>query len=349
MKKSPLRILQVSESEVSVQGHGVHTAYEEMIAALQREPGVEVLRGFRDVPTDISVVHIHTIGPRVWRWLLNKNVKKVISAHVVPDSFIGSIVLARYWRFAARWYMKWVYNKADIVLAVSGMVATALQDELGVSKEKIIVQYNTINMGDYTPERGEKARLRQELAIPADAFVVFGAGQVQPRKRLDTFAAMARELPDVWFIWSGGIPFKRLGADYAAMQALTASLPGNMKITGIIPHDDIKKYLKAADVFCLPAEQENHPMCVLEAAGAGLPIILRDIPEYDDTFMQDPIRASSDAEFSAAAARLRDDAAYRKNYLDGSRRIAQRFDSAAMAAKIAALYRRITVAHTDNI
>lgn len=40
-----LRVNIVSESEISVQGHGVHTAYEEMASSLEQLKDVEVIRG----------------------------------------------------------------------------------------------------------------------------------------------------------------------------------------------------------------------------------------------------------------------------------------------------------------
>lgn len=340
MEMKKLRVNMVSESDISVQGHGVHTAYVEMASALEKRPDVELIRGEFGSLVECDIVHLHTIGPRVWRKLYQKGPKKVVSAHVVPASLVGSIILANYWLPLARWYMKWFYNRADKVLAVSGMVAKILHDDLRVPEEKIETFYNTIDMQRYHFADGEKAAARERLGIKPDAFVVLGNGQVQPRKRLDVFVEMAKELPDVTLIWVGGIPFKQLGANYAEMHQLMTNTPDNLKVTGVIPHEQVRDYLAAADVFCLPAEQENHPMCVLEAAGASLPIILRDIPEYDDTFMQDAIRCK-DGEFAAAVKKLRDDRASYDRQLERTKAIAERFDSAAAAERLVKLYRQL--------
>lgn len=330
----------VSESDVSVQGHGVHTAYIELASALEKRDDIELTRSSFGKEVDCDVIHLHTIGPRTWKKLFQRGPKKVISAHIVPASFVGSIVMAEKWQFAARWYMKWFYNKADKVLAVSGTVARVLHEELGVPEDKIETFYNTIDMQCYESTGDEKRRVRQQLLIDEDAFIVVGDGQVQPRKRLDIFVKMAKALPDVTFIWAGGIPFKKLGADYAAMQKLMETAPKNLHITGIVPHEKIREYLVAADVFCLPAEQENHPMCVLEAAGASLPIILRDLPEYDDTFMHDAVRCS-DNEFVDAVKRLRDDKQEYEAAKRGSVAIAKRFNSSAAAERLVKLYQQM--------
>lgn len=338
----------VSESDISIQGHGVHTAYIEMAEALEARSDVNVIRGDFGYVTDCDVVHVHSIGSRTYRKLFQKHTPRVISAHVVPASFIGSIVLAKYWLFFMRWYLRWFYARAEKVLAVSQTVAESLHNELGVPHEKIEVFYNTINMAKYKADASSKKSARKELKIDPKSFVVVGNGQVQPRKRLDVFVKMAKALPNIQFVWVGGIPFKHLGADYSAMQSLMKKLPKNMTITGVVPHHSVKSYLAAADVFCLPAEQENHPMAVLEAAGSDLPIVLRDIPEYDDTFKHDAIRCNDDT-FVDAVRRLRDDQKYYDATKKGTRKIASRFDSANAAAKLVVLYKDLIANHKTRV
>jgi 1,2-diacylglycerol-3-alpha-glucose alpha-1,2-galactosyltransferase len=309
-------------------------------SALEKRSDVEVIRGEFGRQVDCDIVHLHTIGSYTWRKIFQKGPKKVVSAHVVPASFVGSIIMAKYWLPLATLYMRWFYNKADKVLAVSGTVARILHDELHVPKEKIETFYNTIDMKQYAPDADAKTTARKKLKISKGAFVVLGNGQVQPRKRLDIFIDMARALPEVTFIWVGGIPFKQLGADYRSMQKLIENLPKNVSVTGVVPHEKVKDYLMAADIFCLPAEQENHPMCVLEAAGAQLPIIVRDIPEYDDTFGDDAIRCTDDT-FLSAVTMLRDDSARYKEWQKKSGLIAKRFDSDAAAERLVKLYRQL--------
>lgn len=337
---SKISVNMVSESDIYVQGHGVHTAYDEMASALEKRDDILVVRGEFGKPVACDVVHLHTFGLHAWRKLLYKNSQKVVSAHVVPDSLVGSIIGARYWMPAMRMYMRWYYNKADKVLAVSSKVAEVLQQDLNVPAEKIETFYNTIDMSRYIFTDQQKADARKKLKFRKNEFVVLGVGQVQPRKRLDIFVKMAKELPNVTFVWVGGIPFKQLGADYKAMQKLINSAPKNLRLPGILPHGEVRDYLAVADVFCLPAEQENHPMCVLEAAGASLPIVLRDIPEYDDTFKDDAIRCTDDT-FTGAIQKLRDDKKYYAAQIKRTKAIAKRFDSAEVAKRLVKLYQEL--------
>lgn len=326
----------ISESEFTVQGHGVHTAYKEITDALRKRKDIDI-----EVNTDrpADIIHIQTMGLYSFRRLMKKSGKKVVSAHIVPDSFIGSIKGAKYWKPLGKMWLKFFYRKADLVLACSGMVAEELINDMNVPKTKVF--YNTINMSRYKHTATEKKTARKKLGLKDGDFVVMGNGQVQPRKRLDVLIKAAKQMPDVKFFWVGGIPFKNLGADYGAMQRMMRNTPDNLTITGVIPLDDVRDYYVAADIFVLPSVQENHPMCVLEAAGAELPIVLRDIPQYDDTFKGDAIMAKTDDEFLNLIDMLhRNKQAYSEAQC-GAKRIAKKFDSSAGAERLVEFYRSL--------
>ena len=340
MKK--LKINMVSESEISVRGHGVHTAYVELVKALKKRSDCGLVVNDFTHKTSADVMHLHTVGLHAFRKLVFGKAKaKAVSAHVVPASFVGSIAFARLWLPLAKVYLSWFYGRADRVFAVSEMVAKILERDLNIPKDKITVLYNSIDTSQYKNDAKKRRAARKKLNIRDDEFVVVGNGQVQPRKRVDTFVKLARTFPDVRFFWVGGISFKYVGADYQKMQALTKSIPSNMNMTGVIELDRVKSYLWAADLFILPAEQENHPMAVIEAAAAGLPIILRDIPEYKDTFAGNVLLAQDDSAFTSLLKEIRADNSMRKLYSKKSAEIARRFDSSIAADKLMSMYKKM--------
>lgn len=336
-----IKVNVVSESDISVRGHGVHTAYVEMVKSLRERSDCTVITNQFFKKVDADVTHIHTVGLHSWTKLLWGSGPKVVSAHIVPDSLIGSFALAGMWRPLAKLYMKLFYAHADRVLAVSTMVADTLTHELHIAPEKVEILYNSIDTSQYKPDEYTKRDARQKLGISQDSFVVMGNGQVQPRKRFDTFVHCAKQLPDLTFVWVGGIPFKYVGAQYQEMKKLIEEIPSNMKVTGVIELEDVKQYFGAADIFVLPAEQENHPMAVIEAAAAGLPIILRDILEYDDTFGQDIMRAKDNQAFIEAIESLRSNESLRDEYRQKSAGIARRFDSHESAARLIDIYMQL--------
>ncbi len=328
----------VSESEFTVQGHGVHTAFKELSEALQQRNDTKLSINASNAAVDIT--HIQTIGLySVWKLVTGKS-KKVVSAHVIPASFIGSIVGAKYWEPLARFYMKWFYSRADVVLAVSNSVADVLVNEMKLTN-RVEVLYNSVDMSSYAGSPNDRQEARQKLRFSEKEKIVLGNGQVQPRKRLDTFFEVAEALPDVTFVWIGGVPFKKLGADSTKMVHMMEHAPKNVRMVGIIDHKDVTAYLSAADIFFLPAEQENHPMCVLEAAGAGLPILLRDIREYDDTFRPDALLFTTTEDAAKALSSLLSEEPLYQAQKKATLRIAERFDATSGAHQVMEIYRSL--------
>jgi 1,2-diacylglycerol-3-alpha-glucose alpha-1,2-galactosyltransferase len=332
-----IRVNIVSESDISVQGHGVHTAYMEMAGALEKRKDIELIRGEFGKNLPVDIVHLHTIGSRVWRKLLKGGPKKVVSAHVVPDSFVGSLVGARLWKAFATWYLRWFYNKADLLVAVSPATANELK-HLGV-KTPVVVIDNSIDISRYH-KGSKKSRndLRKQLGIDVDSFVVIGAGQVQPRKRVDRFITAAKACPDVEFIWVGGIPFGSLAAEHGSMQKMMDGAPSNVHFPGIIPLSNMPSYYSAADVFWLPSTQETFGLVVVEAAASGLPVILRDIKDYSETFAPYSILVDDNTDIDAIR-KLRDNLEHRKKYKSLATNLAKKFDSKSATDKLVEQYR----------
>lgn len=328
-----MKVVVVSESAFSVQGHGVHTAFIETVNAL-RSAGIDVAVNSFD---RAQVRHIHTVGPYSLAHLLIGSGRKVVSAHVVPDSFVGSLIGAKHWYRLAAWYLTWFYNRAAVVIAVSDATKKALID-LGV-KSPIEVVYNMVDTAAYRSSSEQKQTARSKLGFNETDFIVVGNGQVQPRKRVDSFIELARQLPDTKFVWIGGIPFKHVAADYKKMNQMIADAPKNVTVTGTIPKVEVVAYFKSADVFLLPSEQETFGLAVVEAAASGLPIVLRDINDYNETFREDSILCSED-QFFGVIEKLKNDKDYYLSAQQFAANIATRFDSKTIIKQLLEIYRQ---------
>lgn len=332
-----MKISVVSESEFTVQGHGVHTAYIELTNALKKLDDVEVVVNKRG---KADITHLHTVGFYALYRLLFDRSKKVVSAHIVPASLVGSLIGAKFWLPLASFYLKWFYNQADVLFAVSDETKRELE-RIGVKKPVEIV-YNLVDTSRYISSPEVKLKARKNLAISDDAWVVLGAGQVQPRKRIDSFVNIAAQLPDVKFIWVGGMPFGRLAADNKVMQSYIDQAEDNVIFTGVVEHDAVRQYYHAADVFWLPSEQETFGLVVVEAAAAGLPVILRDIPDYQETFADNALLVDEDKTANMIRM-LRDEASFYKKACHHSTAIASRYDSVEGAKNVRSIYRKLLV------
>lgn len=326
----------IAESEFTIRGHGVHTAYIETTNALRRRSEIDVEVNTQR-PADI--VHIQSVGLYALQCIRRAGTaKKVIAGHLVPASFIGSLRLAKFWSPVARAYLRWFYNKADLVLAVSEETADELI-EMGVKNVDLL--FNGIDTKQYKTSATVRRQARQKLGLKTDDMVVISNGQIQPRKRFDLFIDLARAMPEVKFFWVGGIPFKGLGAQYEKMTTLMRRAPKNVVITGVVELGEVKKYYQAADIFIMPSDQETFGLSILEAAASGLPILLRDLDSYKKIFSQEAVVAKDDVEFEQKLRQLIEDPKMRRKYSALSNTIAQRFDSKQQAEDLVGFYRKL--------
>ena len=224
------------------------------------------------------------------------------------------------------------------MLAVSDETKRELQS-MGVTKP-IEIFYNIVDTSRYANSAQIKAEARQALEIEPEAWVVICCGQVQPRKRVDDFISAAKSLPDMKFIWVGGMPFGNIAAEHVQMNQIMNNTPTNVIFTGVIPFESVKNYYLAADVFFLPSEQETFGLVIVEAAAAGLPVVLRDIPDYTETFKGDALLVPGD-QFVNTLLQLRQDKNLYQEVQVKSSAIAKRYDSENGAEKAVALYKRI--------
>ncbi|PIU76896.1 glycosyltransferase family 1 protein [bacterium CG06_land_8_20_14_3_00_33_50] len=329
-----LKVNLVSETTFTVQGHGVHTAFVEMREALQRAGA----RVFVNSKEKCEIMHIHTIGPySLFKCLFFKG-KKIITAHVVPNSFLGSLIFAKLWHPLAKLYLRYFYNKADAIQAVSPQVAKELK-EIGVKKEIFFIP-NGVNLQKFKKNENDRKKIRNKLGIKENDFVVLDAGQIQPRKGIETFINTAKELPDVKFIWIGGIPFKRFAADYSKMQKVQQNAPSNILFTGTIPFEDVIPYYSAADILFFPSYQENFPFTVIEAAASNLPLLLRDLDIYPPIYEENYIKGT-DENFKSLILKLRDDKELYDEYAEKAYNVAKKYEISILTQELIDIYKRI--------
>ena len=332
-----MRVTQVSESTFTVKGHGVHTAFYELTEALKKQPNIRI-RVNRFEAADI--IHIHTVGIFSMLFLLFAPGKKVVSAHVVPDSLVGSLVGAKFWLPLATRYLRWFYNRADLVVSVSDSTKRDL--EAMKVRARIEVVYNLINTGRYEATDADRASARKKLGYSADQWLVVGSGQVQPRKRIDSFVAVARQLPHIQFVWVGGMPFGKLAAENGTMKRIIEDAPPNVLFTGVVELEQVRQYYWASNVFWLPSSQETFGLVVVEAAASGLPVVLRDIPDYAETFGDCAVLAT-DETFAEAILQLREDQSYYAHAVTRSAEISERFGVERGVERMLEAYRSLLV------
>lgn len=165
--------------------------------------------------------------------------------------------------------------------------------------------------------------------LPAAAHYVLGVGRVwDAAKNLGQLAAAARALPCPVFIAGDG---------------RFAERPPGVVMLGNRPRDQLLPYYRRATVFAHPALYEPFGLVVLEAALAGCPLLLSDIPGLRELWsgaarFADPRDAR---DWRRKLRSLLDDPAERRLLARAARDRAARFNVARMAARYARQYRAL--------
>lgn len=318
------------------EANGVTTAFVEAVDALKKRSDVELKVNGKE-PYDIF--HSQTIGPRFFFKRIGKKHKTIISAHVVPDSFIGSLVFSNLWRPLAKWYLKFIYDRAAAVIAVSPKVGEEL-GKLGV-KSKVHVLCNSVNRDKFKPSETLRQEIRNKYKIPFDRPVVVCVGQIQPRKGVDDFVAAAKALPDVTFTWVGGRPYGKLTQEHDRMTEVIKSAPKNIIWVGIVKLEDMPAYYAAADIYFMPSLQENFAFATIEAASTKLPLVMRDNVEYPDSLFTHYLKAKNAEGFIALIKKLITDQPFFLEYQNESDALANKYEINTYTDKIVKIYKDV--------
>lgn len=123
--------------------------------------------------------------------------------------------------------------------------------------------------------RGDARRFRNAYGVPAESRILLYMGRVTPVKNLEmVIGALAarRSLLDGWILLIAGSD--EFGYK-AILDAVIAEhdLARSVKFIGFVPAEHKRDAFAAASVFVLPSRREASPITVLEALGAGVPVL----------------------------------------------------------------------------
>lgn len=142
----------------------------------------------------------------------------------------------------------------------------------GIPSGAITVVYNTFNGVGVLPSRDT---LREELGL--SGAIILSAGRLVPWKGFGTLIGLMREvrqtIPDAQLIIAGGGPLE------GELRAQVAQEGAEEFVTllGNIPHDELMRYIAAADLFVLNTGYEGLSHQLLEVLAVGTPIVTTNV------------------------------------------------------------------------
>ena len=304
MKKIRINMLSMA---TSVPGQGVGSAYQELIRLLSEKENspFEILENGPLRSSDL--LHAHTVEPRNYWKIKHAKVPTIGYVHFIDDTMNGSLHLPGFaMKIFIRYFMGF-YRAADHLVVVN----PAFKKELikkGFEEERISYIPNFVSPQKFFEKSAaEKAAIRKRYGVPRERFLVLGVGQTQTRKGIMDFAEVAKRLPDVSFLWAGGFSFGPITDGYQEIKQLIENPPGNLRFLGILPREEMNDLYNAADLLFSPSYSELFPMTFLEAASTGTPLLLRNLPCYEDILFRKYLSGHDNAAFEEKIRLLKND------------------------------------------
>lgn len=222
-----------------------------------------------------DVLHTHLRYAHIWGSLAARRlgIPCVSTLHVLPqpadtarERILGGLERFQLNHFASR------------VLAVSQAQAAAWRSA-GLQTPHLRILPNGVTLQPRLLP-AEKTAERARLGLPPDACIFLTVAVVRGlkgwRDLLRAVPLIRAEQPNAYFVWVGDGPeFTELQREVAARGlAEVVHLPGR--------RDDVPRWLQAADIFLFPSHEEALPTALLEAMGAGLPVVASQLPPVEE-------------------------------------------------------------------
>ncbi len=233
------------------------------VRALRESVDVVFSEGFATTEADLVRVHsvrlaetehyFHQVEPRArLRWL-RTNIAR-------PQLAVARAIEQR------------LFARRPLCIVPTHRVASQLVDWHGFHPDLVTVVPYGLDTKRFSPDPGERARLRDELGVPADRFVALFVGSGFARKGVERAVrglAAARVVDaELWIVGTDEnlSRYKRIAGE--------CGVRDRVRFVGTRSFSELPGWYAAADVFILPSQQDTAPMTVTEALATGLPAIV---------------------------------------------------------------------------
>lgn len=331
-----MKVHVISETRFLMKGTGIHTAFLDHVQLLKEKGDIEVVVNGEG---NGDVFHSHTYFLYyLWKGRKYKG-RRVFTAHVIPESIKGSLPFWKLFYPFVRWGLKTVYQYADVCIALSPMVEKAIEDT--GADTRIIKIYNPINVDFWKRTEENRKKGRQNLGISDNDYVVLGVGQLQQRKGVEDFLDIAEAIPEARFVWAGGRPFGAFTEGLIRINARFRKACKNVISTGQVDLDQMPLIYAASDLMIFPSYQENCPLAPLEAAASGIPVIFRDIKEFELLYEKPYLKAGNTVQFIEMTKRMMTDKKYYEDGLLISNHLLAQFEKSKIREAFISLYKSL--------
>ncbi len=177
-----------------------------------------------------------------------------------------------------------------------------------------------------------KQQARRQFDLPREGVLLGCTARLHPDKRLDTAIRLLADQP-TWHLALAG-----QGAEEAALRRLANELKVSERVhfLGELSPQRVGQFLACLDVFVFPSQAETFGLAAVEAAGAGIPCVVTDLPVLREvlSFEGRPaavfVDASDNAKLSAAVSQVLEDELLRDELRQNAAGLKSRYSVQAM-------------------
>ncbi len=156
-----------------------------------------------------------------------------------------------------------------IFVSNSPMVAKELIDWYQVPQERIVLIENGIDRGMFQPSSAsEKSEVKKLIGLNQNIPTVLFVGSGFERKGAFQLVEAMQKLPQFQLIVVG--QDKKINQ----LKKLVSALGLTDRVFIVGAQKDVRSYLSASDIFCLPSLYDSLPNALLEAMCCGLPSVI---------------------------------------------------------------------------
>ncbi len=282
----------VNKRYLEAAGHEVHVftfgdeEYKDAEQHIVRSPGLPLIdtgyylsfrynRRAKAVLQTMDIVHVHhpfLSGRLALRYCRPLNIPIVFTNHTRYDLYAQvylSGVPQEISETLLETYMPNFCAAVDMVISPSpGMAAVLRRFRV---QAPITIVPNGVELGLFY--KTANPAQRAQFGLTDDDVLLVYSGRLAPEKNLPfllkAFAGVAQALGNTHLLLLGDGPER----DKLQEQAQQSGILSRVHFTGHLPYEELPAYLSTCDLFVTASISEVHPLSVIEAMAAGLPVM----------------------------------------------------------------------------
>ncbi len=283
----------------------------------------------------ITVLHVHGYGSSTFGRLAGR----IARIPVVVHQHDNIAEVPWYVRLADRFFSPWTAQ----VIAVSESVKQTCIEERSMPADRVVVWHNAVALPNQPLDARSTVAMRQKLGLPVDRLIVGTIARLTPDKGLRLLIEAAAQVratkPKITFAILGE------GPEQAALEQAVARLGIQEQVLFLKNSVARDAFLAALDCFVSSSVIEGSPFELLEAMGAGLPIVATavggtvDLLAHDRTAWLVPSR--DPRSLAEGICSLLEDEHLRARLGSAAQEAASAYDIDHYARRLESLYRQL--------